>query len=494
MKSFPFFFRNSNIKLVPVLLILISISLLWISPALSEINLQPRFQPTAFDLNSVENELGNMLEAWKEPAFQIDDVLVRHVSYFIKYYTVANVEKSNIIIQRSEKYLYYIKYIFRKYKIPEEIAFALPFVESGFNSGAKSNAGAVGMFQFIAGTAACYGLKIDGNGRDDRRDFKKASLACAKYLANNRRVFASNVLSLASYHHGTKTVTDVLLTYGDEPGRKFGPIFKNKTLGPFSREYIPQCLAAALIYRYLKKNHLKALVVPKFDAKIFGSKTSVKSISKKFPHRYKLNPDIQLTKSIYPYVSSNGYVLLTQLEYPALSAEMVRSYPDWAQNPVPQKSGGTKIPGLPKTIHYLVQTHNNVSGIAAIFGVSLKALRFNNRFLVKQGLHAGDLLEIKGMAPTTQIIDGKSTVCDQPLVIRTLEKETLDTLCKRVVKTIRSTCTNCKYKMGSDVTPALIYYWNQDVIGYIQPDTLLEENLNLIIYSDYRWHKTAAGE
>ena len=94
---------------------------------------------------------------------------------------------------------------FKKYDIVEDVAFALPFVESGFNPGARSNAGALGMFQFLDGTAIHYGLKISDNGQDERKDYKKSTVACAKYLRNNRRVFASTVLSLASYHHGTQS-------------------------------------------------------------------------------------------------------------------------------------------------------------------------------------------------------------------------------------------------------------------------------------------------
>ncbi len=492
MKSSSLFFRKINKKPGIVFLILIFFTMLQSSPAMPENRVNLNFKPVTFDLTTVEKQLKDMMADWGETAFNVDDVLVRHVSYFIKYYTVQNVDKSNKIIQRSEKYLHYIKRTFKKYDIVEDVAFALPFVESGFNPGARSNAGALGMFQFLDGTAIHYGLKISDNGQDERKDYKKSTVACAKYLRNNRRVFASTVLSLASYHHGTQTVTDVLLNCGDDPGRKFGPIFKNSILGPFSREYIPQCLAAALIYRYLKQNRLAMLSVPGFESKSLRTKTSVESL-KKIQSLYKLNPDLQHATSIYPYASSNGYVLLTKIAYPSLTANMIRKYPDWAKNPEPPPSGSTKIKGLSKTIRYVVQTHNDLSGIAAIFGTSVKALRFSNRFLVKQGLHPGDVIEIKGMAPTTRVLDGKSTVCDKSRALATQDEETLETFCNRVVKTIRADCSLCPWQMGENLSPALIYYWNHDVLGNITPDTPLEEGLSLKIYSDYRWHKTAAG-
>ncbi|MCG8550227.1 MAG: transglycosylase SLT domain-containing protein, partial [Desulfobacterales bacterium] len=379
----------------------------------------------------------------------------------------------------------HIKQVFKKYGIAQDVAFALPFVESGFNPNARSNAGALGMFQFLDTTATHYGLKIMGNRPDERRDYKKAADACARYLRDNRRVFASTVLSLASYHHGTKTVADVLLNSGDDPARTFGPIFKSRFLGPYSREYIPQCLAAALIYRYLWANRLVMLPVPGGESRRIRAGTSIKSLRKKIPNLYKLNPDLLHAKSIYPYAGSNGYLLLTKIGPPALTAKMVKTYPEWAKNPKPLPSGTTKIKGLPKTIHYVVQTHNDLSGIAGVFGTSRKALKFSNRFIVKQGLHPGDVIEIKGMAPTTRALDANSILSGKHRALATRKGETLERFCRRVIKEIRGDCISCPWQMGENLTPALIYYWNHDVLGSVQPDTPLEGGLNLKIYSDY---------
>ena len=284
-------------------------------------------------------------------------------------------------------------------------------------------------------------------------------------------------------------VADVLLNCGDDPVRKFGPIFQSSFLGPFSREYIPQCLAAALIYRYLEQNKLIMLPVPKFESGILQSGTSVNALKKKMPDLYKLNPDLLHAKSIYPYVSSNGYVLLTKIEAPTLTAKLVRQYPEWAKNPKPLPAGNIKIKGLPQTIEYVVQTHNDLPGIAQIFGTSEKALKFTNRFIVREGLRPGDVIEIKGMAPTTRVLDAESIVGGTPGALATREDETLDAFCKRVIKTVRVDCSSCPWQMGANLTPALIYYWNHDVLGSIQPDTPLEGGLNLKIYTDYRWHK-----
>ena len=493
MKLFSLFFRNIYKNSAIVLFILIFFSALQSGSAMAQNHVDLDFKSVEFDLYTVEKQLTEMMADWGETAFDVDDVLVRHVSYFIKYYTIQNVDKSNNMIRRSGKYLHHIKNIFKKYGIAEDVAFALPFVESGFNSGARSNAGALGMFQFLDTTAIHYGLKVYGNGLDERRDYKKAADACARYLRDNRRVFVSTVLSLGSYHHGTKMVTDVLLNCGDDPARRtFGSIFKSRFLGPFSREYIPQCLAAALIYRYLWENRLAMLPVPGFESKSIRAGTSLKSLKKKMPDLYELNPDLLHAKSIYPYASTNGYVLLTRIGAPVLTAKIVKKYPEWAKNPKPLQAGSTKINGLPQTIHYIAQTHNDLSGIADIFGTSVKALKFSNRFLVKQGLRPGDVIEIKGVAPTTRVLDANSIVSGKHGALATRKGETLDTFCKRVIRTIREDCKSCPWQMGANLSPELIYYWNHDVLGTVQPDSHLEGGLNLKIYSDYRWHKTSS--
>lgn len=488
MKLTNCFYSGTGSKYVAVIFMLVCTMVFQPDPAEPAVGSALRLCPIAFDLNTVEKQLKQLVKDWGEVNFQVDDVLVRHVSYYIKYYAVQDVERSNQAILRSETYLPFIKYIFRKYKIHEDVAFALPFVESRFNPGVKSFAGAVGMFQFMGPTAIHYGLKVGDNGRDERKEYKKAAKACARYLSDNRRVFVSMILSMASYHHGTRTVTDVLLNCGEGHVRKFGPIFRNKRLGPFSKEYLPACLAAALIYRYLKQNKLTKLAVSEFKTRTLGSRTSVKALKKQAPDLFEMNPDLLHAKFSYPYVGTNGYVLLSKINH-ASAVARIKKYPDWAQNPAPAVSGGSRIDGVPRIIHYTAQSYNDLAGIAAIFGTSVKALKFINSYSMKRHLLPGDVVEIRGMAPSTQILDGKSTVCGQSLEIKTLKNETLQTFCKRVRRTIGSACTKYRWQMGEGLSPALIYYWNHDFLGEIQPDTPMEEGLNLKVYSDYRWEK-----
>ena len=61
-------------------------------------------------------------------------------------------------LERSGLYLDTIKAIFKKYGIPERLAY-LPHVESSFNTEAYSKVGAAGLWQFMRGTGKLYGME-----------------------------------------------------------------------------------------------------------------------------------------------------------------------------------------------------------------------------------------------------------------------------------------------------------------------------------------------
>ncbi|KPA10079.1 Lytic transglycosylase-like, catalytic domain protein, partial [Candidatus Magnetomorum sp. HK-1] len=248
-----------------------------------------------------------LLDDWGEPAFAIDEALIQHVSYFYKYYSVISHKRSNRAIIRGRKYLPEIIKIFDKYRLPEDVAFALPFVESSFNAKARSSVGAVGMFQFMKQTARDYGLIVNSQ-KDERINIYKSADASARYLRNNRNVFASTVLSLGSYHHGTGKVSQVLLSAANADQRSFYAIFNNRRLGRYSKEYIPQCLSAAIIYRVLKEMNLRLIPEMNITQRRLAKGISIENLKKQYSDLFSLNPDLFRRKQIYPYISTRGYI------------------------------------------------------------------------------------------------------------------------------------------------------------------------------------------
>lgn len=94
--------------------------------------------------------------------------------------------------------------------------------ESGFNPNARSKVGAVGIAQFMAGTAPTWGLKV-GGGVDERLDPEKALDASARmmeaaykgYLKSNPPEEAYKK-ALAAYNGGPGVVQDAERKYGSQ--------------------------------------------------------------------------------------------------------------------------------------------------------------------------------------------------------------------------------------------------------------------------------------
>jgi hypothetical protein len=77
--------------------------------------------------------------------------------------------------------------------------------ESKFDPLAKSWSGATGAFQLITDTARGYGLRVDSEV-DERLDYKKATVAAAKYLKENLKKYNGNFAHAAAQWNGGNRV------------------------------------------------------------------------------------------------------------------------------------------------------------------------------------------------------------------------------------------------------------------------------------------------
>jgi len=148
--------------------------------------------------------------------------------------------------ERSYTWFPMIEQIFAEEGVPDELKY-LALGESGLRPTVRSSAGAVGMWQFMYGTARSAGLTIN-TWVDERRDPEKATRAAAKHFKELYESYNRNwELALAGYNCSYRCITRAARRAGK-------PIEEKPTyweIYPFlpreTRGFVPKFVAAALI-------------------------------------------------------------------------------------------------------------------------------------------------------------------------------------------------------------------------------------------------------
>ena len=123
----------------------------------------------------------------------------------------------------------------------------LPIVESGYAPAAVSSARAVGLWQFMSGTAREVGLSVSPI-LDERRDPVKSTPKALEVLADHRERFGSWFLALAAYNAGPARVSGILRRNARRapPGGSLYVALRAR-LPRETRDFVPRFLAAAAI-------------------------------------------------------------------------------------------------------------------------------------------------------------------------------------------------------------------------------------------------------
>lgn len=123
----------------------------------------------------------------------------------------------------------------------------LPLIESGYNPGARSHASAVGMWQFMAGTAREFGMAV-GSLVDERRDPFLSTAAAVEYLDRLYGDFDSWFLALAAYNGGPNRARRILRQHARLSPPSDSLFWALRSHWPReTREFVPKLVGAILV-------------------------------------------------------------------------------------------------------------------------------------------------------------------------------------------------------------------------------------------------------
>jgi len=161
--------------------------------------------------------------------------------YIRRYSTSSGILWLNSIIKNSGMYLPYIREEIEKLELPPELIY-LPFIESGYVATARSRAGATGLWQFMLNSIPS-GMKVN-DMIDERRDFRKSTIAALQKLKENYRILGDWPLALAAYNAGLGGVSRAIRNGKTDD---YWLLSAKKELKNETIQYVPRFLAAAYI-------------------------------------------------------------------------------------------------------------------------------------------------------------------------------------------------------------------------------------------------------
>ncbi|MGE0384596.1 MAG: LysM peptidoglycan-binding domain-containing protein [Gammaproteobacteria bacterium] len=148
------------------------------------------------------------------------------------------------VSERAHPFLYHVVTEVQSRGMPTEVAL-LPIIESAYEARAYSPSHAAGMWQFMAGTARRFGLRVDG-WYDGRRDAIASTRAALDYLQLLHDRFGDWELAFAAYNCGELAIDRAR----DRNAKRGRPIdFWSLELPAETRGFVPRLLAIAEVIR-----------------------------------------------------------------------------------------------------------------------------------------------------------------------------------------------------------------------------------------------------
>jgi len=168
------------------------------------------------------------------------------VDRWIEYWSVTAAPWFPDFLTRMGSFAETVDSALAKREMPASLRY-LPLIESGYNPRATSRARAVGLWQFMEGTAGEFGLEVTPLV-DERRDPFKSTEAAVRLLSSLHDDLGSWFLALAAYNSGPTRTRRILNRYGSLAERSDSLFWALRShFPPETRDFVPKLMAAIVV-------------------------------------------------------------------------------------------------------------------------------------------------------------------------------------------------------------------------------------------------------
>lgn len=304
--------------------------------------------------------------------------------YYIRRYTnLSGVLWLNSVIKNSGIYLPYIREEIEKRGLPPELIY-LPVIESGYLATARSRSGATGLWQFMLNSVPS-GMKVN-DMVDERRDFRKSTIAALEKLAQNYRILGDWPLALAAYNAGLGGVGRAVRNGKTDD---YWLLSEKKELKNETIQYLPRFLAVAYILSRPRQFGLDywpeavewTVIKPERQASLdlLASETGA-------DHRLLRFLNAELLYGITP--ADSAY----ELKVPIQQAGMIAA--------ILEKEDAKLL----RYYYHKVQYGDTLSALSRHYGVSQNLIEQHNRGITNRYLKIGEIIVIPAFKETSPYI------------------------------------------------------------------------------------------